>query len=353
MKQNKTPFGILPVGASAGQPVDKYTFEAANGASVSILSLGGIIQSLTVPDKNGTLADIVCGFDSLDGYLGDGYFGALIGRYGNRIGGAGFSLDGEHYSLFVNSGARDHLHGGKEGFNRKLWRCVPSVSEKEERGILRLFYTSPDGEEGYPGKLDVAVTYCFEALGGSCRLSVRYEAVTDQPTVVNLTNHSYFNLDGYDGGDVMSHRLWLDADSYTAVDEDLIPLPGAPADVAGTVFDFRSPRPIAHPFDHSFNFTRERQNGMIRRRGEVVSPASGRRLTLFTSSPAVQLYTGCVMNGKIPFKGGVPQRPLHAFCLETQFAPDTPNRPDFLPCVLRPGEKYDFTTVFAFDTVNG
>lgn len=326
------------------ETVYAYRLENSHGSAVTILTMGGIVQQIIMPDRKGNMQDIVCGFDTVEGYLtGGGYFGALIGRYGNRIGGARFLLDGKEYKLFVNSGKKDHLHGGEYGFNRKLWEATPSLTEEE--AILRLRYTSPDGEEGYPGNLSVEVTYTFDE---NDRLSIRYYATSDKPTVLNLTNHSYFNLNGYDGDSVMKQHLWLDADEYTAVDEDLIPLPGKAgrAPVENTPFDFRREKPIEIPFDHSFHFTPG--NGMVKRRGEVYDPASGRTLTLYTSLPAVQLYTGCVMNEPVPFKGGVPQRPLHALCLETQFAPDSPNRDDCPSCVLRPGEIYDFTTVFAF-----
>ncbi len=325
--------------------VEKFTFTGESGASVAVLSLGGILQSLRTPDRAGALDEIVCGFDDLPGYLAEGYFGAIIGRVCNRIGGARFSLDGESYPLFVNSGTRDCLHGGREGFNRKIWRASASVDERG-RGVLRLTRTSPDGEEGFPGTLDVAVTYTFADEGGWQTLSIHYEATTDRATVVNLTNHSYFNLNGIAGEDVLDHRLALDADRYIETDADQIPLAEPPRPLEGTPFDFRREKPIGQGFDHHFVFTAERQNGFVRRRGTLFSPASGRRITLYTNLPGVQLYTGCVMNGAIPFKGGIPQTPLHAVCLETQFAPNSPNRPDYPPITLRPGEKYDFTTVY-------
>lgn len=339
MKSSVSVFGYLN-----NKKVEAYRFENGNGASVTILTMGGIIQQLWMPDKNGKLQDIVCGFDTVEGYLtGGGYFGSLVGRYANRIGGASFTLDGKTYPLFVNSGKKDHLHGGEHGFNQKIWSAEQKVTA--EQAVLTLRYTSPDGEEGYPGRLRVTVTYTFDEEN---KLSIRYQATTDAPTVVNLTNHSYFNLDGYDGGSVMEETLFIDADEYTVVDDDLIPLPGAAgrAPVDGTPFDFRQPRKIAQPFDHSFHLSHA--NGMVRRSAEVRDEHTGRVLTLYTSMSALQLYTGCVMNEPVAFKGGVPQRPLHALCLETQFAPDSPNRKDGPSCVLRPGDSYDFTTVFAF-----
>ena len=339
MKIEKSLFGYLDERA-----VDAYRIENSGGAFVRILSMGGIVQQLWMPDRTGKLRDIVCGFDTVEGYLtGEGYFGALIGRYGNRIGGASFTLDGETYRLFVNSGKKDSLHGGREGFSRKIWDVTPIVGDDDASLVLR--YLSPDMEEGYPGNLRVRVTYRFTEDN---RFEIHYEAETDRATVINLTNHTYFNLQGYDGGDIFSHLFWLDADAYNDVDDDLIPLPGEAGwkKVDGTVFDFRRETPIAHPFDHSFRFTPG--NGMVQKRGTVYEPVSGRMMTLYTSNPEVQFYTGCVMDVPVPFKGGVPQQKYHAFCLETQYAPDSPNRPLAPSCVLRPGERYDFTTVFAF-----
>lgn len=337
MKTEKELFGKMP----DGREVYKYTFTNKSGAGVSILSLGGIIHKIFMPDRDGRLKDIVCGFDTVEGYLtGGGYIGALIGRVGNRIADGKFTLDGKEYKLYKNDG-NAHLHGGKEGFNVKLWDC--SVFDNGDNGGLVLKYTSPDMEEGYPGELRVTVTYTFDDEN---RLRIHYEAETDSKTVLNLTNHCYFNLNGYDGDSVMKQLIKMNADTYTAVDGDLIPLKCDPTPVEGTDFDLRTERPIGVPFDHNFNFTKP--NGMIKRQAVVCDPESGRTLTLYTDLPAVQFYTGCVMNGPVPLKGGVPQRPLHAFCLETQYAPDSPNRPDFIPTVLEKGEKFDSQTVFEF-----
>lgn len=336
MKITSRIFGQLP----DNRTVYAYTIENANGSKVTILNYGGIIQSLMVPDKNGKIADILCGYDNIEGYLvSSGYQGAIIGRYGNRIGGAQFTLDGETYHLYVNSGKSHSLHGGKNGFDKKIFN-VETFTKKKRAG-LKLTCTSPDGEEGYPGNVELKVTYTFD---DDDRLFIRYQAETDKATPINLTNHAYFNLNGYDGKSVMDQYLRIDADTYTAVDEELIPV-GAPAPVEGTDFDFRTLRKVALPFDHNFNLN---WNGMLRVSAEMYDEESGRTMTMLTNMPAVQLYTGCVMNGSYPFKGGVPQRPLHALCLETQYAPNSPNRPDFPSCILRPGEKYDFQTAYCF-----
>ncbi len=337
MKIEKKFFDNMP----DGRAVDSYTLTNASGASVTVLSLGGIINRIFMSDRDGNLKDIACGFDDVNSYLtAGGYFGALIGRYGNRISENGFTLDGVNYKLYNNE-AHAHLHGGKEGFNRKLWDCETFDNGSSGGVILR--YTSPDMEEGYPGTLAVKVTYTFDDQN---RFAIRYEAETDKKTVVNLTNHCYFNLNGYDGGSVMEQLIKMDANTYTAVDDNLIPLPENHASVDGTDFDLRQEKPIGVPFDHNFNFTV--WNGMLKKQVEVCDPKSGRTLSVYTDLPAVQFYTGTAMNGPVPFKGGVPERLLHAFCLETQYAPDSPNRPDFISCVLDKGEKYDTTTVYEF-----
>ncbi|MBE6637780.1 MAG: galactose mutarotase [Ruminococcaceae bacterium] len=329
-------------GCYEGQAVEAYTLTNSVGASVTILTCGGILNRILVPDRNGVLGDVVCGFDTMEDYIADAgsYTGALIGRYGNRIGGGGFSINGVFYPIRNNEGGVCHLHGGVVGFNRKIWAAEPQEGEGEDRLVLTLF--SPDGEEGYPGNLNVKVTYTFDDASA---LTIQYEAVSDRDTVLNMTNHAYFNLNGYDGGSVMEQELYLDADRYDAVDELLLPI-GDPVPVDGTPFDFRTMHPIAVPFDHSFVLNGE--IGCYRKAGEAYDPASGRTLTLYTDMPAVQLYTGVFMDGATKFKGGVPQRRLHAFCLETQYSPNTPNRPTMPSCLLRAGERYHTKTTFAF-----
>lgn len=337
----KRIFGTMP----DGRDVLAYRIENSSGASVTLLTLGGIIQSLCMPDREGNLKDIVCGYDNLESYLqAAGYQGAIIGRVCNRIGNAEFTLDGKSYKLFVNSGTKDSLHGGKEGFDKKLF--TPVTFENELGTGVRFYFVSPDEEENYPGTLQVCVTYTFTEEN---RLILNYRAETDKPTVLNMTNHAYFNLTGVGGSSVMEHELFLNSDRYLPTDEDQIPLPCGFQPVKDTIFDFTTLRPIRNPIDHSFEL--RGFNGMVKRAAFLCERTEGRSLTVYTSLPNLQLYTGCVMNGPELFKGGVPQRPLHALCLETQLPNDAPNRPDFIPCVLRPGELYDATTVLEFSTV--
>lgn len=337
----KRIFGTMP----DGRDVLAYRIENSSGASVTLLTLGGIIQSLCMPDREGNLKDIVCGYDNLESYLqAAGYQGAIIGRVCNRIGNAEFTLDGKSYKLFVNSGTKDSLHGGKEGFDKKLF--TPVTFENELGTGVRFYFVSPDGEENYPGTLQVCVTYTFTEEN---RLILNYRAETDKPTVLNMTNHAYFNLTGVGGSSVMEHELFLNSDRYLPTDEDQIPLPCGFQPVKDTIFDFTTLRPIRNPIDHSFEL--RSFNGMVKRAAFLCERTEGRSLTVYTSLPNLQLYTGCVMNGPELFKGGVPQRPLHALCLETQLPNDAPNRPDFIPCVLRPEELYDATTVLEFSTV--
>ncbi len=337
MSITKTLFGRY-----GGKNVDAYTLINRGGAALTVLSYGGIMNRLLLPDREGKLADVVCGFDTVEDYVADraSYTGSLIGRYGNRISGGGFTLNGTFYAIANNEPGRGHLHGGNVGFNRRLWDVEAMEGEGEDRLILTLF--SPDGEEGYPGNLFVKVTYTWS---DSNALTIHYEAESDKDTVLNMTSHTYYNLNGYDGGSVMDQILRLDADRYDEVDDQLFPV-GAPVPVEGTVFDFRTPRPIAYPFDHSFVLNGT--PGQLRFAAEVQDPASGRIMTVYTDLPAVQLYTAVGMDGPTRFKGGVPQRKLHALCLETQYAPDTPNRPDLPSCVLRAGEHYDSVTRFVF-----
>ena len=334
----KIPFGIY-----GGKDVFAYTLTNKNGACVTILTYGGIMNRLCVPDRDGKLADVVCGFDSVEDYIADGasYTGSLIGRYGNRISKGGFALNGRFYAIASNEPGRGHLHGGNVGFNRRLWDAEAVEGDGKDSLILTLF--SPDGEEGYPGNLFVKVTYTFDDNNA---LTIHYEADTDKDTVLNMTSHAYYNLNGYDGGSVMEQELRIDADCYDAVDENLFPI-GEPRSVEGTVFDFRAPRPITYPFDH--NFVLRGPIGELRFAAEVYDPKSGRTMTVYTDLPAIQLYTAAGMNGPTKFKGGIPQRPLHAMCLETQYSPDTPNRPYMPPCTLLAGEKYDTVTKFVFD----
>ncbi|CAL9454021.1 aldose epimerase family protein [Streptomyces sp. enrichment culture] len=316
-------FGTL----SDGTPVHRWTLRRA-GVRVRVLTYGGIVQSVEVPDREGRAGDVVLGFPDLDGYLAhpEPYLGALVGRYANRIAGGRFPLDGRTYALEPNNGPNT-LHGGARGFDRRVWDAAPV-----EHGV-RLTRVSPHGEEGFPGRLAVTATYTLLESGA---LRIAYEAVTDAPTVVNLTNHSYFNLAG--SGDAGGHELRLAASRYTPVDADLIPT-GALDDVTGTRFDFREPRKVGSGYDHNFVLDK----GVTDRPVEVAElydPASGRVLTVATTEPGLQLYTADHL--------GEPFTPGDGVALETQHFPDSPNRPEFPTTVLRPGEVFRSETVYWF-----
>ncbi|MET9500546.1 aldose epimerase family protein [Streptomyces sp. NPDC006622] len=316
-------FGTL----SDGTPVHRWTLERA-GVRVRVLSYGGIVQSVEVPDREGHRADVVLGFGDLDGYVThpEPYLGALVGRYANRIAGARFPLDEVTYALAPNNGPNS-LHGGERGFDKRVWDVEPV-----EHG-LRLSRVSPHGEEGFPGRLEVTATYTLDASGA---LRLRYEAVTDEPTVVNLTNHSYFNLSG--SGNAGGHELRLAASRYTPVDDDLIPT-GEPAGVADTRFDFRTARKVESGFDHNFVLDKGVTAEPVEV-AELYDPASGRVLTVATTEPGIQVYTADHL--------GEPFEPGEGVALETQHFPDSPNRPDFPSTELRPGGVYRSETVYGF-----
>ncbi|MGY4921142.1 aldose epimerase family protein [Streptomyces sp. 900105755] len=316
-------FGTL----SDGTEVHRWTLERA-GTRVRVLSYGGIVQSAEVPDRDGRTADVVLGFAGLDGYLENPgpYFGALVGRYANRIAHARFPLDGVTYSLEPNN-APNSLHGGARGFDKRVWEATAV-----EHGV-RLARVSPHGEEGFPGRLAVAVTYTLDESGA---LHISYEAVTDAPTVVNLTNHSYFNLAG--SGHAGGHELRIAASRYTPVDGDLIPT-GEPADVSGSRFDFRTARKIGSGYDHNLVLDKGVTETPVEI-AELYDPASGRTLTVATTEPGIQLYTAEHLTG--PFAPG------DGVALETQHFPDSPNRPDFPSTRLDPGRTYRSATVYGF-----
>ncbi|MFJ3664856.1 aldose epimerase family protein [Streptomyces sp. NPDC090106] len=317
-------FGTL----SDGTPVHRWTLERA-GVRVRVLSYGGIVQSVEVPDRDGRVQNVVLGFADLDGYLTHTgpYFGALIGRFANRIAGGRFPLDGVTYALAPNN-APNSLHGGERGFDKRVWDVEPFG----EHG-LRLSRVSPYGEEGFPGRVDVSATYVLDADGA---LRIGYEAVTDAPTVVNLTNHSYFNLAG--SGNAGGHELRLAASAYTPVDADLIPT-GVMEDVTGGRFDFREARKVGAGYDHNFALDKGVSDVAVEI-GELHDPSSGRVLTVSTTEPGIQLYTADHLDG--PFSPG------DGIALETQHFPDSPNRPEFPSTVLRPGEVFRSETVYGF-----
>jgi aldose 1-epimerase len=343
------PFGVLPDGRDA----DLYVLTNDNGLQVSITNYGGIVTSLTAPDRDGLYADVVLGFDDLDGYLsGHPYFGAVVGRYGNRIAGGRFTLDGKSYTLAQNSND-NHLHGGEVGFDKALWAAEPTTSSGGPR--LRLHHVSPDGDEGYPGRLSVTVDYTLTHDNG---LRIDYLATTDQPTHVNLTNHSYFNLAGPGDGDVLGHEAQIHADYFTPVDEDMIPT-GEIRRVEGTPMDFRRPVTIGsriededeqlrigNGYDH--NFVLNDDIAGISLAAGVSEPISGRVMEVHTTKPGVQLYTANFLDGSLTGKDGTTYERRCALCLETQHFPDSPNRPQFPTTVLRPGADYQSTTIYRF-----
>jgi aldose 1-epimerase len=341
-----------PFGKTAdGQAVEAFTLKNTNGIEVRAITYGGIITSLKVPDRNGTIGDIVLGFDTIDGYVkGHPFFGAIIGRYGNRIAKGRFSIDQQEYTLATNNGP-NHLHGGVRGFDKHVWQA-DILTENS----LRLSRVSPDGEEGYPGNVRVEVIY---SLTNYNELIVDYTATTDLPTHVNLTQHSYFNLAG-PGADILGHELMIDADRYTPVTGELIPT-GELAAVSGTPFDFRTPIAIGarinapHPqikngqgYDH--NWVLNREGTALELAARVLEPSSGRTMEVATTEPGMQFYAGNFLDGTIVGRGGATYGRRSGFCLETQHFPDTPNQPDFPSTLLRPGATYTSRTVFKFGT---
>ncbi|HLZ64721.1 MAG TPA: aldose epimerase family protein [Aliidongia sp.] len=347
----RTPFGRL----ADGTVVDAYRLSNAGGFAVRLLTYGATIQAIEAPDRHGQPADLVMGYASLEDYIDKPqFFGTIVGRYANRIAGGRFMLDGEQVRLAVNR-LPNAIHGGDKGFDKVVWR-VEEASDGAE-ALLRLAYVSPDGEEGYPGRLSTRVTY---RLGADNALAVEYLATTDRPTVLNLTNHSYFNLGGEGTGDVLGHVVELDADHFTPVDEDLIPT-GEIRPVAGTPFDFRAPKRIGaeirdgrdeqirytRGYDHNF-VLRDRRPGTPTRAARVADPASGRVLEVLTDQPGVQFYTANFLMGTRVGKSGRLYRQGDGFCLETQHFPDSPNHPEFPSTVLRPGETFRSTTIFRF-----
>lgn len=346
-------FGKLPDGREARL----YVLQHPSGFAAEITDFGGAIVRLLAPDRTGRLADVALGFDSVERYAADSpFFGALIGRVGNRIAGGRFTLDGRTYALATNNspgGRPCHLHGGNLGFDKVLWSAEPATRDGLPALLLR--YTSRDGEEGYPGQLDVEVTY---ALTADCALRIDYAATTDRATPVNLTNHCYFNLAGAGHGDVLGHELTLHARRYTPVDPGLIPV-GELAPVAGTPFDFTAPHRIGarigdtHDqlrygagYDH--NWVLDSADGTLALAATLHEPASGRILDVLTTEPGLQFYSGNFLTGQLTGKSGATYAHRGGLCLETQHFPDSVNQPAFPTTILRPGETYRSTTVYRF-----
>ena len=341
------PYGKMPDGTQ----VDEYTLTNKNGVTMKVITLGGIVTELHVPDKDGKFADVCLGCSSLEEYLeGHPYFGAITGRVANRIAKGKFTLGGKEYSLATNNGP-NHLHGGKVGFDKRVWTKWASTSAEGSQK-LTLEYVSKDGEEGYPGKLTVAVTY---ELNDRNEWRIVYGAIADKATPVNLTQHAYFNLAGHASGTILDHVLQINADKYTPTDDTLIPT-GKIEPVKGTPNDFTTPTAIgkrikdikADPQGYDLNFVLNGKDGELREIAVVTEPKSGRVMKVSTTEPGVQFYTGNFLDGKQKGKGGVKYSQYGGFCLETQHFPDSINQKDFPSVVLEPGKRYTHTTVYAF-----
>ncbi len=349
LQVEKTRFGQT----EDGRQVDVFRLTNANGVEARIMEYGGILVSLEVPDRDGDFDDVVLGFDDLEGYLeGHPYFGCIVGRYANRIGGGSFALDGETYQLATNNGP-NHLHGGNVGFDKRIW-SGHAIRRGDAVGV-EFSYFSPDGEENYPGNLAVTVTY---TLNNRNELRIDYSAITDEKTVVNLTHHSYFNLEGAGRSDILDHRVMINADQFTPVDDTLIPT-GELRSVRGTPMDFRRMKPIGarinddytqltygRGYDH--NWVLNHPDGIEALDVRVYEPDSGRAMEVYTSDPGIQFYTGNFLDGTIAGKDGRLYQHRYGFALEPQHFPDSPNKPQFPSTVLEPGEKYTKTTIYRF-----
>ncbi len=340
MRIESSPFGKTASGAQ----ITLFTLTNGNGLSAKVITYGATLVSVVSPDRNGKKAEITLGYESLDGYLlRHPYFGSTVGRFANRIAKGRFSIDGAQYSVACNDGG-NHLHGGLVGFDQRLWKA--ETAQERDASKVMLSYRSPAGEENYPGNLDAKVTY---TLTEKNELVIEYEAETDAPTPVNLTNHTYWNLEGAGTGTIYDHILSIDAESYLDVDEELVPS-GRKNPVAGGAFDFRKPKPMgkdieaAHGYDHCFVLNRNGDKPQIR----VAAPKSGRVLTIFTTQPGVQLYTSNFLDNAKTRSGIVGKH--GAFCLETQGFPDAVNHPEFPDAVLRPGKHYYEKAVHRFGT---
>ena len=358
VKKDNTPQMNLTLkkedfGRVDGETVHLYTIENGHGVKVAITNYGGIITQIHVPDRNGNIEDIVLGFDNLQGYLSNHpYFGAIVGRYGNRIANGAFSINGKNFTLPINNGPNS-LHGGINGFDKKVWQAL-EISTSSEKGV-ELSYLSKDGEEGYPGNLQVTVRY---TLNLENELGISYTAKTDSPTILNLTNHSYFNLRGAGNGDILGHQLKLYADQFTPVDSTLIPT-GEYQNVQNGPFDFTTQKAIGKDIEsediqiqygggYDHNFVLSKNSGELKSFAKVFEPKSGRVMEVFTTEPGVQFYTGNFLDGSIIGKMNKPYKKQFGFCLETQHFPDSPNHSHFPTTTLLPDEKYHSETVYKF-----
>ena len=348
---DKKPFGVTKDGID----INQYILKNSNGMQISVINYGGIITSWKAKDRDGSYEDIVLGFDNLSDYESSSpYFGALIGRYGNRIKEGKFSLDGVDYTLEVNNG-ENHLHGGVKGFDKVIWEVEKEVKESSASLILR--HISTDMEEGYPGNLDVKVIY---TLTNDDELKVRYEAETDKKTIVNLTQHSYFNLSANLSRDILAHQITIDADSFLPVDKTLIPS-GELRDVEGTPFDFREPKRVGDDINEDYTqltfgngydhcWVLNNQNEGMRFVASAYDTLSGRSLEIFSDQPGIQFYSGNFLDGTLKSKDGGNYEFRSGFCLETQHYPNSPNQESFPSVILNPGEKYNTETIFRFST---
>lgn len=341
-------------GMADGKQITLYTLTNSHGMSISVMSYGAILVKVIVPDRDGKMDDVVLGYDDISGYLskGDPYFGATVGRYGNRIAKGKFTLNGHEYTLAVNNGP-NALHGGLKGFDKQVWKA--DIESTDPPSVL-FSRVSPDGEEGYPGTMKVSVRY---TLTGKNQIKLYYTATTDKPTVLNLTHHSYFNLSGAGSGSVLDDIVTINADAYTPVDDTLIPT-GEIRKVAGTPMDFRQPHSIGEridqvpgkPVGYDHNFVLNDYDSGVRWIATVVDPKSGRRLKVSSDQPGVQFYTGNFLDGTVTGKGGKVYEQHTAFCFEPQHFPDSPNEPKFPSVVLKPGQTYHSTIIYGFDTTS-
>jgi aldose 1-epimerase len=341
-------FGKLP----DNREVHQYTLTNRAGMSAQVIDYGATITALKVPDRSGKMEDVVLGYDNLQGYMdGTAYFGAIVGRYGNRIAKGHFQLDGKQYQLTTNDG-ENHLHGGKTGFNKVLWKAIQSRPD-----AISLQYISKDGEEGYPGTVTLQVVY---TLTDKNELRIDYLGTTDQPTILNPTHHAYFNLSGSFANTILDHVLTIEADQFTPVDKGLIPT-GQLVDVVNTPMDFRTPTAIGERINNSFeqltfgkgydhNWVLRGNPGQMRKAVELYEPKSGRLMTVYTDQAGMQFYTGNFLDGTAHGKNGIAYQRRTGLCLEAQAFPDTPNKPQFPSVTLRPGQAYHQTTIYQFST---
>jgi aldose 1-epimerase len=346
---SSAPFGKMP----DGTPVSQFTLTNSAGLTMKVINYGGIITNLIVPDRNGKLEDVVLGYDSLSDYLKESpYFGALIGRYGNRIAKGKFTLDGKTYSLAQNNGP-NNLHGGPNGFDKRVWNIEPY--QVDNGAAIKLTYLSKDLEEGYPGNLNAEVIY---HLTDSNELKIDYKATTDKKTVVNLTQHTYFNLSGNTKTDILGHELFIAADKFVPVDKTLIP-EGKLKDVSGTPFDFKTPTTIGSRVDkddvqlkngggYDHCWVLKESGDSMKLAATLHDPNNGRVMSVYTTEPGIQFYSGNFLDGKITGKYGVVYNKRYGLCLETEHFPDSPNQKSFPPVVLSPGEVYKTQTVYRF-----